>query len=228
VRSASADRSRETEAVQSLDLEAARLDCGDRIAATVAAAEEVRSDGRVDEALGTPESRRAGADVLEEAKLAAHPEDPAHLAQCGGQVGHRAEHQRRDDAVEGLVAGGQPVGGAVHYADGYRRQCCAAQGRLAQVRLRLNGEDGGHLGRVVGEVEREDVRVVVPALQLQTTGNALNGQGLVAESWRDDALGEFPARRQVLRCNSASSAGARRRTASRPWRGSPGGVAKRT
>jgi hypothetical protein len=38
--------------------------------------------------------------------------------------------------------------------------------------------------------EREDVRVVVPALQLQTTGNALNGQGLVAESRRDDALVE--------------------------------------
>lgn len=62
-------------------------------------------------------------------------------------------HERRDDGIDGVVAGGELLGDAVNHVDGDRRQRSAPPGSLAQVRLRLDREDAGHLARIVSEVE---------------------------------------------------------------------------
>ena len=56
--------------------------------------------------------------VLVEAQLAAGAQDPAQLGQCGGLVGHAAQHEAGDGGVAACVRHGQGAGDRVADATG--------------------------------------------------------------------------------------------------------------
>ena len=91
--------------------------------------------------------------MLVEAQPAAGSDDPANLRQGALLVGDRAEDQRRDRGVEGLIGGGERAGNPVDYLDLDRRLGGRLDRRLAQQRLRLDRKHPLNGIGVEGEVE---------------------------------------------------------------------------
>jgi hypothetical protein len=89
--------------------------------------------------------------MFPEAELAAGPEHAPDLGERPRRVGDAAEHERDDRRVEHAVREGQA--GCVPRDDGHRegRRTRRALRQFAQVRIRLDGDERGHLRRVVAE-----------------------------------------------------------------------------
>jgi hypothetical protein len=92
-------------------------------------------------------------DVFVEAQLAAGAQHASELGQCVVLVGNRAENEAGDGGVDALVLERQLFGDPGQDADRDRRGGCRLYGGGAQGGLGLDGDDLGHRGRVVGEVE---------------------------------------------------------------------------
>ncbi len=122
------------------------------VSGRVAAAEGSRPERTVNHTLTERDAGPAREHVLIEAELTAGTHYAAQLGQRLCLVGDRAQHEAGDSGVEGPIACGEPGVGAVDDGDPDRRLRSLGPGLLAQVGLRLDGDDLAHTLRVVDEV----------------------------------------------------------------------------
>ena len=133
------------------DLEARRLDRGERVAGGVTTAERTRPEQRVAGALERSERGSRRAHVLPEAELAAGLEHAAQLGQGRGGFRHAAEDAHHDGHVECPVLRGQRLGDSLDHLDRNHRAPRPLGGVLPRGRVRLDGEHARRAGRVVLE-----------------------------------------------------------------------------